>query len=324
MNARHSPASASFSALAMPAPLGVGANYLTEISPELYQGGYLDFVELTVETITIAQRQSDAVKLHLAPGIFAQAREVCSGLPTVVHGVELSIGSAHGWNEAYLAMLDDFQARWPFIWHSEHLSFQTIPGEHGAVLPIGSPLPMPNTEEAAQLVAARSEQLLRRYGVPFLVENPAHFFGDFTPADQSLGDDIDLLNRIAGLDRCGLLLDLHNLHCNAVNMGFDAFAALDRLMLDKVLEIHVAGGSWKDGFYQDSHEGRVPEPVWELLEYTLPRARNVAGVTFEVLERYAPGLGAEGIASEVEKARAIWTRCGKPRRATSKEASHAE
>ncbi|MBV8466480.1 MAG: DUF692 family protein [Burkholderiales bacterium] len=323
MNARHPQAAASFSALAKPAPLGVGTTYIPDMPPELYQGGHLDYVELTVEILTVTQPHGNTVKLHMVPEKFERAMRVCGGLPTVIHGVELSIGSAHGWNEACLEMLDEFQARWPFVWHSEHLGFQTIPGENGAVLAIGSPMPMPNTEEAAQLVATRSEQLLGRYGVPFIVENPAHFLGEFTPPDQSIGDDIDLFNRITGLDRCGLLLDLHNLHCNALNMGLDPFAALDRLVLDQVLEIHVAGGSWKDGFYQDAHDGRVPEAVWELLEYTLPRAHNVAGVTFEVFERYAPRLGADGIIGEVEKARAIWTRCGKPRRNSAKETCHA-
>jgi uncharacterized protein (UPF0276 family) len=60
---------------------------------------------------------------------------------------------------------------------------------------------------------------------------------------------------------CGQLLDLHNLYCNAINHGFDAFAAIDRMDLDRVIEIHVADGRWQDGYWMDTHDGRVPPPV---------------------------------------------------------------
>jgi uncharacterized protein (UPF0276 family) len=48
---------------------------------------------------------------------------------------------------------------------------------------------------------------------------------------------------------CGQLLDLHNLYCNAVNHGFDAFAVIDRITLDKAIEIHVTGGRWEYGYW---------------------------------------------------------------------------
>jgi hypothetical protein len=59
--------------------------------------------------------------------------------------------------------------------------------------------------------------------------------------------------------RCGLLLDLYHLHCNAVNFGFDAVEALSRLRLDRVVEIHVAGGTTHDGFLMDVHRDVVPK-----------------------------------------------------------------
>ena len=147
----------------------------------------------------------------------------------------------------------------------------------------------------------------QRYGVNFLLENPAHYLPDL-PADQAIGDEFGLMNRITGLSGCGQLLDLHNLWCNAVNFRFDPMAALDQVRLDRVGEIHVAGGSWSDGFYMDAHNGRVPEPVWDLLEHTLSRAPTVRGVVFEVLEEYLGQLGPDGIVLELERARTIWRR----------------
>ena len=170
------------------------------------------------------------------------------------------------------------------------------------------PLPLPATAEAATLVADRAQQIQHRYGVPFLLENPAHYLSGL-PADPDIGDEFGLMNRITALSGCGQLLDLHNLYCNAVNFGFDASRTLQRIALDRVTEIHVAGGSWSDGFYMDGHDGRVPEPVWDLLEQTLSLAPRVAGVVFELLEMFLPRFGPDRIARELERARGIWRRC---------------
>jgi uncharacterized protein (UPF0276 family) len=226
-------------------------------------------------------------------------------LPVVVHGVELSIGSAHGLNNAYLTMLDSFQKQWPFTWHSEHLGFQTIAGDNESTLEVGVPLPMPATVEAVELVTARSATIQHRYGVPFLLENPAHYFSDI-PTDPEIGNEYGFLTAFTQKSGCYLLLDLHNLYCNAVNHHFEARDVIDTLPLDRVIEIHVAGGSWRDGYWMDAHDGRVPEPVWKLLEYALPKAPNVGGVVFELLEDYAIRLGVSAIENELRRARQIW------------------
>lgn len=286
--------------------LGVGLPYFEDQPPELYRPGLVDFVEVTPETLC---RERRGGKLDLLPEKLERAQETCGELPIVVHGVELSIGSAHGWNSAYIDLLDRFQARWPFLWHSEHLGFQTIPGTDAHSVDTGVPLPLPPTREAADLVASRSRAIARRYGVPFLLENPAHYLPDM-PSDPEVADDVGLMNAI--LDRCegGQLLDLHNVWCNAVNHRHDPYSALDRMRLDRVGEIHVAGGAWAEGFWTDAHDSRVPEPVWELLEYALPRTPNVGGVVFELLEHHATRLGAEVIADEIARARDICRRAG--------------
>jgi uncharacterized protein (UPF0276 family) len=275
----------------------------------LYRSDLVDFVEVTPETLCRQRGAGKEVRIDILPDLMALAQETCAGLPMVVHGVELSIGSAHGWNDAYLRTLDSFQREWPFVWHSEHLGFQTISGADNATIAVGVPLPLPATKEAVDLVTTRSAAILERYGVPFLLENPAHYFSNFL-SDPEVGDDIGLMRAISEGSGCRLLLDLHNLYCNAVNHDFDPFAAIDRMPLDRVTEIHVAGGSRRNGFWMDAHDGRVPERVWEMLEYTLPIVPNLAGVVFELLEQHAVTLGAAAIAEELTRARNIWTRSG--------------
>ena len=284
--------------------LGIGLPFFEGLPPAIYRDGTVDFVEITPEVLC---RERRGGTLELLPERVAHARNICGALPIVVHGVELSIGSAHGCNAAYLDMLDRFQESWPFLWHSEHLGFQTI-GEDAHTLTTGVPLPMPATLEAVQLVAERGAAIQRRYGVPFLLENAAHYLPSL-PTDPDIGDEAGLMNAICESGHCWHLLDLHNVWCNAVNHRHDPFAAIDRMRLDRVGEIHIAGGSWREGFWTDAHDSRVPDEVWRLLEYALPRTPHVGGVVFEVLEEHVPRLGAELIAGELARARGVWERC---------------
>ncbi len=296
--------------MALPS-LGVGFPFISGLAPEIYGSGLVDFVELTPETLCI--EQPGGTSLRLLPGLLDTAREVCGDLPMVVHGVELSIGSAHGMNEAYLGMLAELQRRWPFVWHSEHLGFQTLAGAEGQAIEIGVPLPLPPTQEAAALVSARARAIGRRFGVPFLLENPAHYLPQL-PTDPSVGDEFGLMAAILEQGNCGQLLDLHNLYCNAVNFGFDPFGALDRIATDRVVEIHVAGGHELDGFRMDSHNGATPEAVWDLLAEALRRCPNVKGLVFEVLDIHAPSMGVAKIERELARAQDHWRRA-EPRQA---------
>jgi uncharacterized protein (UPF0276 family) len=291
--------------------LGIGFSYISTLPADLYRPGLIDFIEITPEMLCQTRRDGEVPSMDIVPDKLEQARAVCGELPIVVHGVELSIGSALYWNDAYLEMLDRFQTIWPFHWHSEHLTYQTIPGDDQRPLSTGVPLPLPGTAEVVHLVGARAAAIRRRYGVPFLLENPAHFLAGLAH-EPEIGDEVGLMAAITEYGHCGQLLDLHNLYCNAVNHGFDARAAIDRTALDRVLEVHVAGGRWQDGYWMDTHDGRVPTPVWELLEYTLPRCPNIAGVVFELLNYYATKMTEHAITSELMRLRQIWRRNGRP------------
>ena len=295
-----------------PRVLGVGFPYAPAIPSSFYEQAPLDFIEITPEELCRERRAPGRSTLALVPRFVEEARAACASRPIVVHGVELSIGSACGWNEAYLDLLDQLFAVWPFAWHSEHLAYQTAPDAAGRPTAVGVPMPLPFTEEAAELVAERAARLLARYPVPFLLENPAHYLSTLF-AEPSFPDEAAFINRITERSGCGQLLDLHNLYCNAMNLGQDPFMALGRLRLERVVEIHVAGGTWRSGFLMDSHAERVPEAVWEMLDYTLPRAPNVAGLVYETLDETSAHLSLEARARELERAHEVWRRHRRPR-----------
>ena len=288
-----------------PPRLGVGLTYLANSPPLMEVGkGLVDFFELSPDVLCQEHGRGPARRLVMQPRLLERTLRDTEALPLVIHGLGLSIGSAHGWDEGYLELLDAVRERRSFLWHSEHLGFMTAEQPHGDVLHAGIVLPMPFTEEALQLLVPRAAAVARRYGVPFLLENLTYYLPELPSEDGR--DEVAFLNELAERSGCGLLFDLYNFHCNALNLGFDALEALGRLRLDHVIQVHVAGGRTHDGFLMDVHSEVVPEPVWELLEWLVPRAPNLAGVSYELLEETR--LGPEDVARQLERARAIWSK----------------
>jgi uncharacterized protein len=290
-----------------PSPLGVGFTHQPNIESALGAGWDLvDFIEVSPDTMCVERVGSDRRELTYHPALLEDVLRCAESRPVVVHGLGLSIGSAAGWNEGYVSILDELQERQPFAWHSEHLAFLLTTTIDGEPLHAGVPLPLPFTDEAIALVAPRAAAMNARYGVPFLLENLTYYLPGL-PADRGR-DEVDFLNDLTERAGCGLLLDLYNFYCNAVNFGFDARAALARLRLERIVEIHVAGGAAHGGFLTDVHSRTVPEPVWELLEWVAPRAPNLCGIVYEVMEQALPLIGVPAVCRELERARGIWER----------------
>ena len=287
--------------------LGIGWSYLptaTNVNQRVLD--LVDFVEVSPDTLCREVHTESGPRLRLQPVLLDAALRTLKDRPVTVHGLELSIGSASGWNDSYLTMLDEFRARQPFAWHSEHLGYLLIHEPDGETLNAGVPLPLPFTQEAVDLVARRANILVDRYGVPFLLENAVYYFPDL-PADPGW-DEIVFLNSLVDSSECGLLLDVFNLYCNSLNHGFNLLDALSRLRLDRFVEVHVAGGKWVDGFILDGHCNVVPEPVWTALEWLLPRAPNLAGVVYEVLEPALPLVGEAAVREQLQRLRSTWSR----------------
>ena len=291
-----------------PERLGVGCSLLPSLSSVVAAlGDAVDFVEVGPDTLCREVADGEGSAMRFVPDLLDEVLAATAPLPTVVHGVELSIGTASGWNPAYLEVLDEWRRHRPFPWHSEHIGF-LFTRDGTRVRHAGVPLPLPFTREAVDLVAARADALLARYEVPFLLENAAYYLPDL-PHDKGWDEATFLTELVTACD-CGLLLDLFNLYVNATNHGLDPTALLARMPLERVVEVHVAGGDVAEGFLLDSHSGAVPDPVWAMLDWLLPRAPNVAGVVFEVLETHFPRVGLDLVQDQLERLRRSWLAVG--------------
>ena len=284
--------------------LGIGLSYQEPMRSCILRGlGGLEVLEV-IPDILWTDRGRGAVPRFLddREGV-AFLDWVRDRLPVIVHGIGLSIGSAHRFDRDHVEQI----ARWydwlGFPWHSEHLAYNRVDLD-GTEVNVGVTMPLPLDDTTLELLVPRIGYVLDRVPVPFLLENNVSYFELEGP---SL-DEAEFLNELCRRSGCSLLLDLHNLYTNARNHAFDPLAFLQRLDLQQVVEVHVAGGLEHEGFYLDTQSGPVPEPVWELLDWTLPRCPNLGGVTFELLGSWFEPMGEERLARELERLKAMWSR----------------
>lgn len=200
------------------------------------------------------------------------------------HGVHYSPLSAvfEPRQRRWLEQLSQAIQRRRYVHVSEHFGFSTVPG-----VTQGPPLPVPFVSGALRVGWERLRALQEAAGgVPVGLENLALALSSDDVWVH--GEFLDqLLEPVSGF----LLLDLHNLYCQAHNFGIAAQELVLAMPLGRVRELHVSGGSWStvqtpkgpQPFRRDTHDGPIPEPVLELLEFALPRCPRLEVVFVERL-----------------------------------------
>ena len=196
-------------------------------------------------------------------------------------------------------LLDEVVASHRYLnyqWYSEHLSMFLVPDGSIPNAQAGMGLPVVLDEETLDLVGGKVRQLGEALDRPILLENST-IFSAIPEPDMS---EPAFFNRLHDETGCGMLLDLHNLYANTLNLGISADEYLSEINPEIVREIHLAGGDWLKGHYTDSHSRKTPSPVWEWAYQWAPRFPNLAAITFEYHESYHKRLGLAGLAEEIE------------------------
>ncbi len=229
-------------------------------------------------------------------GMVAQLAACAARWPVVTHGLTLSLGGCDPLDGPYLDALAGFIARTGSPWHSDHLCFGSVGG-----VQLHDLLPLPFTRSAARHVADRVDAVRRALGVPLAVENVSAYAhpgaADF--------DEADFLSEVCRNSDARLLLDVNNVYVNARNHGFDPYAMVARLPLDRVVQIHVAG-HWTgpDGLRVDTHGEPVCDDVYDLLDFTLRRTGPVP-VLLERDQNFPPW---DDLVAELQRLDALWHR----------------
>jgi uncharacterized protein len=206
------------------------------------------------------------------------AREGC----LLGHGVTFSPLSG-AWHQRQARWLENLAAECrarPYRHVSEHFGFMTAGNFHQS-----APLPVPRNETTIRIGQDRLRKLAATAGVPVGLENLAFAFGQQDVRDQGPFLE-ELLAPVDGF----LLLDLHNIYCQMCNFGAGVDELLAGYPLSRVRELHVSGGSWSQPSLpatqpvrRDTHDDRVPEEVFRLVEWALKKCPQVEAVILERL-----------------------------------------
>jgi uncharacterized protein len=236
---------------------GVDALSLAEAQP-----GLIHFLEYGGD---LARGLDDAVRAWAA-----------SGRKTTYHFLDLNLEEPEDADEAWLsdtaALAREIGAAWlcgdAGLWH-----FGPRDRGHQTLLP---PI---LSEDSAKSIAEALSRVQEATGMLCLPENP--------PGTIYLGPlhILEYFAKISEEARSGLLLDVAHLAMFQRLRGLPPLAGLDGFPLERVVEVHVAGGTARslEGFeyVDDSHS---PEPLpdtWAILEYVLPRATNLKALVYE-------------------------------------------
>jgi uncharacterized protein (UPF0276 family) len=218
--------------------------------------------------------------------------------PLLSHGVGFPVGGTvppdlQGVRASARAAWELDAVQW-----SEHLSFNRASSplrNAGYLLP---PIPTAETVTAAVSHIAVFQDLFDR---PFLVETPASYL---TQVETDLRDG-QFVAEIAERADCGILLDLHNIWANELNGRQSVAEFLADIPLDRVWEVHLAGGHYLDSVYLDAHIGPIPPPLLDIARTVVPRLPRVRAVLFEAVPESLRTMGAQGLAAVLRQLREI-------------------
>ena len=94
--------------------------------------------------------------------------------------------------------------------------------------------------------------------------------------ESSTGVSSHFVSEVVERADCALLLDVNNVVVNATNFGEDPLEVLERLPLERAVQIHVAGFEVREeGLLIDTHGSPVDSSVWPVLEAALQRTGPV-------------------------------------------------
>ena len=233
-------------------------------------------------------------------------RTLSAQRPVTLHGVTAGLASALPVEQARLdAMARLVQYCRPEFW-SEHLAFVRA-GE----VEIGHLAAPVRNRQTLEGTLRNLDRATKTVGSMPALENVATLID---PPGSEMNEADWLAALLEAEARLELLLDLHNVYANSINFGFDPFAFLASIPLERVRAIHIAGGKLLEPdptdpqlkeHLLDDHLHPVPDPVYDLLAEVAAGSSQSLTVILERDGEYPP---TAELLAELEAARAAIAR----------------
>jgi uncharacterized protein len=276
--------------------LGVGIVYSSVLEPLL---------ETHPETIDLLEIEPQTTWLERPdrPGEILTRSEVddhIARLPyhKLVHSIGTPVGGSIPGIKAQLPLLRQAVQQFAAPWASEHLAFNLTPDFF-----TGFFLPPRQTPAGLEAYVPAIERLARAVQVPLAIETGVNYLRprpDEIPDGEFVAELVDRAN-------CGILLDLHNLYANESNGRQKVWDFLNQVPLEKVWEIHVAGGFEWNGYWLDAHSGAMSDRLFALSREIIPHLPNLKAIVFEVFNSFVPSFGLDAVRAEMDRVRELWS-----------------
>lgn len=289
----------------MPEGLGVGVVWWPPLDDLCRPGeGLVDVIEAEPEAFWVPSPDGSGFRSML-PQALAHLPQ-----PKLLHGVGAPLAGPcpppAGHAEALARDVSALQPRHV----SEHLNLTRFRPEPGAEsIFAGFMLPPRQSPAGVALAVAniRHHRAAACGDVPFAVETPVNYL---RPLPGEIPDG-EFVAAVAEAADCGILLDLHNILCNARNGRQSVADYIAGLPLERIWEIHLAGGENVSGFWIDSHSGIAEPELVEIAAGLIPRLPNLRAVVLEILPERVPAAGLDAIAEQLAQLHELWETRGR-------------
>jgi uncharacterized protein len=236
-----------------------------------------------------------------------EVSSIQDSVPVILHCASMSVAGFVPANQETLRAIKCEAERTRTPWIGEHLAFITADAIDNEAGEKAKPTALTYTvcpqmsEETVERVASNLASLQSIFNVPLILENSPQYF-HVPGSSLSMADFVT-----AVIERCrvGLLLDLTHFLISMLNSKKDAISEIDRLPLEKVVEVHISGLSVQSGIAWDDHSAPAPPEVFDLLRRVLGRVRPKA-VTLEY--NWSPDFPESMLLKHIDQIREI-VRC---------------
>jgi uncharacterized protein len=287
-------------------PLGVGLTYFPALGPFLRRrADLIDVVEVSPETLWLQDSRGRYVCDQVE---FDRLTEFPA--PKVVHGVSNPLGGSVPPDPVRLELVSGIAESFGSDLVSEHLSVARV-ASAGRCHSTGFMLPPRQTGEGVGVAAGSVRAMAAGVKAALAVENGVSYL---QPRRDEMADG-DFLSAVAEEADVGILLDLHNAYANERN-GRDSMAKfVAALPLERIVEIHVAGGLPHGHYWLDAHSGAMPDALFSFARELVGSLPHLRVINFELMPVYFARFGADGITRELERCHELWSARGHEPRA---------
>ena len=220
------------------------------------------FLEVGVETAKGLDRHAEAW--------------LAQGLPTTFHFLDVNLDEPEDLDAEWLDAVRTLAARLSPAWLCGDAGLWHVGRRQRGAMML---LPPVLVDDGASRQADGLARLRSETGYEVLPENPpgAVFVGDLHL--------LDYFARVCERADTGMLLDCAHLAIYQRLVGHDPLDGLDAFPLERVVELHVAGGRELEHegfrFVEDDHVPNVLPETWKIFEWLVARTPNLKAVVLE-------------------------------------------